>query len=48
MRTIIINEYTKVEISKDNMVQFFELMGNRWIALGNAEMWSEELINEEF
>lgn len=47
MRTVIINEITKVEIN-ENMVQYFEMMGNRWVALGPAERWSDELIAEEF
>ena len=47
MRTINIDEYTKVEIN-GNMVQYFELMGNRWVGLGQAERWSDELIAEEF
>lgn len=47
MRTVIIDEITKVEIN-GNMVQYFELMGNRWVALGSAERWSDELIAEEF
>lgn len=47
MKTVMINEYTKVEI-EGNMVQYFELMGNRWVAYGPAERWSTELIKEEF
>lgn len=43
----MINKYTKVEIN-GNEIQFFELMGAKWVALGDAEIWSEELIKEEF
>lgn len=46
--TIIINEFTKVEITNDNMVQYFEFMGNKWTALGEPERWSKEMIAEEF
>lgn len=45
--TVILSEIHKVEI-KNNMVQYFELMGDRWVALGPAERWAEEYIREEF
>lgn len=48
MRTIEINEYTKVEITSENIVTYYELMGSRWVALGNGERWSQELIDETF
>lgn len=47
-RTIMIDEFTKVEITDNNMVQYFELMGSRWVSLGEPEKWSDELIAEEF
>lgn len=47
-RTVMINEYTKVEIVNEETVQYFELIGNRWVALENPERWSKELISEEF
>lgn len=43
MKTILINECHKYEINGDE-VQFFEKMGERWVPLGNAEKWSDELI----
>lgn len=45
--TIMIDEITKVEID-GAMVQYFEKMNGRWVGLGPAERWSEELIKEEF
>ena len=45
--TIILNDIHKVEI-KNNMVQYFELMGRRWVALGSPEKWSDDLIKYEF
>lgn len=45
-RTIMVNEWTKIEITDEEMVQYFEKMGGRWVALGPAESWSKELIDE--
>ena len=45
-RTIMVNEWKKIEITNEEMVQFFEKMGGRWVALGDAESWSKELIDE--
>ena len=46
MITIILEDgIHKYEIN-GNMVQFFELMGNRWVSFEAPECWSEELIRE--
>lgn len=47
MRTILLDGYTMVTI-EDNMVAYFELMGDRWVSLGPAERYSDEMIAEEF
>ena len=43
--TIMVNEYQRCEI-EGNMVNLFELMGERWVPLGPTECWSDELIAE--
>lgn len=45
-RTIMVNDWKKIEITDEEMVQYFEKMGGRWVALGAAESWSKELIDE--
>lgn len=35
-------------ITNEEIVEFFELMGGRWVRLGQPENWSKELIYEEF
>ena len=47
-KTVFLSEFLKVEISPDNIVQYLELMGNRWVRLGSAERWDNNLIAEEF
>ena len=42
---VTVDEGHKYEIT-GNRVQFFELMGGRWSPLSDAEIWSEELIEE--
>jgi hypothetical protein len=44
-RTIMNGKDHKWEVI-GNMVQLFERCGNRWVALGDAERWSDELISE--
>ena len=44
-RTIMNGIDHKWEVN-DNMVQLFERCGGRWVALGDAERWSDELIAE--
>lgn len=45
-RTIMVTDWKKIEITDEELVQYFEKMGNRWVALGSAERWSKELIDE--
>lgn len=35
-----------VEIGDGFLVSFFEKMGERWVALGPAELWSADLVAE--
>lgn len=48
MREVFLSEIVKVIISDKNEVQYFEYMGERWIALGEPEVFSEELIQYYF
>lgn len=48
-RTIMCDDNIhKWVITNEEIVEFFELMGDRWVRLGNPENWSKELIDEEF
>ena len=48
-RTIMCDDNIhKWVITNEENVEFFELMGDRWVRLGNPENWSKELIDEEF
>jgi len=51
MTTIMLNERTKIEAIEfldHYVVTTYELMGGRWVALGNSEKWDKELFREEF
>jgi hypothetical protein len=51
MSRTITDGVSKIEIverENDCIVQYFELMGNKWAPLGEPEIWSKELAFEEF
>lgn len=44
-KMIMVDANHKWEIN-ENMVELFELCGGRWVSMGGAERWSDQLINE--